>query len=330
MGRRVDNCHTMVALEIAAPAWSVCEAVVARATLALAHLPDHGAVPGFRLFWQRRVGEGSATDRTELAFATLPEDGHLVLGRHGACDVRLTHPSVALRHVLLRARRDAAGALSLLGTDLGAALPMLVGPSGEPARAFGAAGPTVLRLADEILVALPVGAAPGSVPDESALRAVVDADPDQARSIPRGLEELAVRTMVSSMSRTRIRPFAAPLPVEVVSREAGAAFARVAMRGPQGRVVIELSRAQLERVVLVGRYPRCRRGELSPFSANVSRVHAGLVLEGDDLFVVDLASTNRIGTPGAAGAHPRAVRVRTRGSVSLGPSDRLDIELASP
>jgi len=314
----------MVAVDIAATPWHVCEALVARATLALAHVSDAGAAPGFRLFWPS-TSDGPATARADLAFATLPEGGHLVVGRHSECDVRLEHPSVALRHVLLRARRDASGALTLFGTDLGGELPMLVGPSGLPSRAFAVAGPTVLRLANGILVVLPVDAPSASAAaDQSALRAVVDADPDQARPIPRALEDLAVRTMVSSMSRTTIRPFAAPLPVEIVPRDAGAAFARVAMRGPHGRVVVELSRAQLERVVLVGRYPRCRQGELSPFSGNVSRVHAGLLLEGDDLLVIDLASTNGIGSPRD---HARAVRVRTRGTVALGPSDRLDIEL---
>lgn len=319
----------MIAADVAAPPWHVCEALVARATLALAHVSDSGAAPGFRLFWLRTSG-GSATERAELAFATLPEGGHLVVGRHSECDVRLEHPSVSLRHVLLRSRRDPTGALALLGTDLGAELPMRVGPNAQPTRAFGASGPTVLRLADGIVVALPVGDPSASTPpDESALRAaVVDADPALARPIPRALEDLAVRTMVSTMSRTLIRPFAAPLPVEVLPREGGSAFARVAMRGPHGRVVVELSRAQLERVVLVGRYPRCRLGELSPFSAAVSRVHAGLVLDGDDLLVIDLASTNGLGSRGA-GERARAVRVRTRGTVQLGPSDRLDLELCA-
>lgn len=320
----------MVAGEITAAPWQLCESLIARATLALAHVTDTGTAPGFRIFWLR--GDHGASERAELAFATLEEGRHLVVGRHSECDVRLEHPAVALRHLLLRVRRDEAGALTLVGTDLGAELPLLVGPSAQPTRSFSAAGPTVLRLADTLLVALPVGdPSRAASPDESALRAaVIDADPAEARPIPRALEELAVHTMVSSISRTLIRPFAPPLPVEVVPRGSDTPFARVALRGPHGRVVVELSRAQLERVVLVGRYPRCRQGELAPFSASVSRVHAGLTVEGDDLVVIDLASTNGIGVNHTRDASaPRAIRVRSRGSIPLGPTDRIDVELCA-
>jgi len=343
MSSRDANNRTLVCGDVSPQAWEACLSLVERATLALAHLaladgaladgaladgaladgaladpphaPAEAAAPGYRLFWSGPSG---------LAFCDLSAGEHVVIGRHSSCDVQLFHPSVALRQAVLRAQPRDGGALELHALDLAAPLPFFVGPSLLPLRAFAASGPTVFRVATEIVVALPMAhcAARGERPEGSGAR-VIEADPSLAKPIDMARSALAVRTMVDSISRTIVRPFAAPMSVEIIAPARGPTWARLAMRGPGGRVVLELSRAQLESLVLIGRYPRCQRGELSPFSENVSRVHAGILAVGDTIEVLDLASTNGLGKPRA-----RAVRVRSRASIQLGTrEDRLDLEL---
>jgi hypothetical protein len=333
----------MMAGPIVPAAWAACVALVERASLALPHLAAPGAIgaagaasPGYRVFWAR--GE-------DLAFADVTPGGHLVVGRHARCDVRLEHPAIALRHCVLRARGVEHGTLALEALDLGAELPFHVGPSVFPLRAFSASGPVVFRVADAILVALPFA---GCLrPDQSGLRQkvleVLDADPARARLIPTDPAELAERTlaargMMEATYRTMARPIERSLPVEILGAARGPVWARVALRGRGGRVVMELSRAQLETLVLVGRYPRCQRGELSPFSELVSRVHAGLLAVDDTIEVIDLASTNGLSQASGAGERAgegtptaRTIRVRSRASIALGAQDdRLDVEILSP
>ncbi|GAB4196329.1 MAG: hypothetical protein OHK0013_03420 [Sandaracinaceae bacterium] len=319
----MDNVRTVAAMSLVPPEWEACAALVERAARALPHLSQKGQITRYRVFWP-----SGAT----LAFADVGTRSHLVVGRHERCDVRLEHPAIALRHCVLRARPTDDGLLELEGLDLGAELPFFVGPSVRPLRAFRAsAGPVVLRVADAILVALPV--AGPATEDESGLREPVldllEADPDRARPIPTSTRELEIRTLVESSYRTMARPTRSSLPVEQLPASRGPTWARVALRGPSGRVVQELSRAELESLVLVGRYPRCQRGSLAPFSDRVSRVHAGLVASGDVLDVLDLASTNGIGERhGETVRLARRVQVRSRASIALGEGgDRLDIEL---
>jgi hypothetical protein len=319
----MDNARTHAAMSLVPPEWDACAALVERAARALPLLSQKGQITRYRVFWP-----SGAT----LAFADVGTRSHLVVGRHERCDIRLEHPAIALRHCVLRVHPTELGLLELEGLDLGAELPFFVGPSPRPLRAFRAAvGPVVIRIADAVLVALPV-AGPASA-EESGLREpvldVLDADPERARPIPTSLSELEVRTLVASSYRTMARPIQPSLPVEQVPASQGPVWARIALRGPGGRVVEELSRAELDTLVLVGRYPRCQRGELAPFSTRVSRVHAGLIASRDGLDVLDLASTNGIGERhGETLRRARLVRVRSRASLTLGEAgDRLDVEL---
>ena len=300
-----------------------CEALIARATLAAQVLPPAREGVAFRLFWE----DGSARDaHAPLAFADLHAEDHLVVGRHTECDVRLSDPSVALRHVLVRARVT-DGRAALLVSDLATDAGFRVGPLQADSRGASCDGPTVIGVSTHLLVALPTIAT--GTADESALRPrVVDADPELAHPIAHDRAALAVRTQIDLVSRTLVRPFAPPLPVEILA-SSERPFARLALRGPEGRVVIAPSRADLEALLLVGRYPRCRHGELTPFSTRVSRVHAAIAREGDALHVIDLASTNGLATRTADGVvSARAVRVTSRASIRLGGStDRLDVEL---
>jgi hypothetical protein len=319
-----DRTMTLQATDFQVPPRLACEELVARATLAAEALPPARVGVVFRVFWE----DAAAPDATApLAFADLHVEDHLVVGRHSACDVRLSHPSVALRHVLVRARVAEGDRVALVLSDLGTDAGFRIGPLQASSRGVSCDGPTVLGVSTHLLVALPTTAT--GTADESALRPrVIDADPAAARPIAYDRAALAVRTQIDLISRTLIRPFAAPLPVEILA-SSERPFARLALRGPDGRVVIAPSRADLDALVLVGRYPRCRHGELSPFSGGVSRVHAAITREGDALRVIDLASTNGIATRTEEGVvRARAIRVASRASIRLGSSDdRLDVEI---
>jgi pSer/pThr/pTyr-binding forkhead associated (FHA) protein len=134
------------------------------------------------------------------------------------------------------------------------------------------------------------------------------------------------------MSKTSVRPHHDTLPVEILA-PSDTPFARLAMRGPSGRVVVSVGARDLDAPVLVGRYPRCRRGELAPFSERVSRVHAAIVREGESVRVIDLGSTNGLSTQTREGTsiRARAIRVTSRASIALGNrNDRLDVEILRP
>lgn len=321
----MSDARTMtVAVPFGPPARAACELVIARAARVAEHLPPAGAGVVARAFWEDAAGE--------LAFAELREDDHLVLGRHARCDVRLRDPAVSLRHVLLRARRDVLGKLSILAQDLATELGFHVDDARVPTLGASIDGPAVLGIAGQLVALLPTGA---PAADESALRPrLVDADPEDARPIAEERAALAVRTQLDSYSRTTIHPIPAPLSVEVLDA-VEAPFARIALRGPQARVVFTASAEDLDRLVLIGRYTRCRRGALSPFSDWVSRVHAAITRDGAALRVIDLASTNGLATRsgGKRAEEVRAIRVTTRASIVLasssagGARDRLDLEI---
>ncbi|MFO0709724.1 MAG: FHA domain-containing protein [Sandaracinus sp.] len=330
------NVRTM-AVELALLPRSACEALVARAMAAASALPAPREGVAFRVFWSRD-GMGDATLERELAFADLHVDDHLVVGRHTSSDVHLSDPSAALRHLLLTVRRPiaaregaAASGPALVVHDLATDHGFRVGLPQTFSRGVVAEGATILGVASELLVALPT--TEQGPDDTSALRPlVVEADPVGVRTIPVELPALAVRSQMTAISRTQVRSLEPPLAVEIVpSRDEP--WVRLSLRGPGGRVVVEVSEDDLASPVLVGRYPRCRRGELSPFSMNVSRVHAALVRDGDAIRVIDLASTNGLATRTGKGRREpaRAIRVTSRASISLGSrDDRLEVQILRP
>ncbi len=79
--------------------------------------------------------------------------------------------------------------------------------------------------------------------------------------------------------------------------------------GPERREHIQVGQAALRDGVLIGRYARCDRACLDDES--VSRVHALLIQLGDELLVVDTASTNGTASPGHEPARVHLVRDAT-------------------
>ena len=73
-------------------------------------------------------------------------------------------------------------------------------------------------------------------------------------------------------------------------------------------------------MVLVGRYDSCVGGVNEVFSDSVSRIHLGLVRDGDAVEVLDLGSTNGIQRDGR---EFRRLRVSDSVVVQLGDGDEL-------
>lgn len=198
-----------------------------------------------------------AVGRLWLQATDVPRVG--VVGRHDQADLALPlDEALSLRHVLFAVRRTKGG-LRFSAFDLATPSGLEVG--GARARVVETEGATILRASDFVFFCLPTG---GDVPWDSKAGAPFD---------------------TLQLSPTRVDPSAhssarAELRVRVQTTTLGL-----------DRVV---TRADLSRGVLIGRYHRC---DVAVEVRVVSRVHA-LVFELDgEHFIADCASTNGITRP---------------------------------
>src|SRR5678815_1329969 len=104
--------------------------------------------PGYRLYWMAAGTFGSFD-------IPLDPQAFVIVGRHGMCDVVLDgDPTIALRHLLVRATRldDGCPRLSVvdLHTNIGFEL-----PTGRRERSMAATGPIAFRVGAYAVVALP-------------------------------------------------------------------------------------------------------------------------------------------------------------------------------
>lgn len=122
---------------------------------------------GYRLYWMA-VGYFGSID------VPLDPQSFLVLGRHAMCDVVLEgDPTIALRHLLVRASRldDGCPRLSVidLHTNIGFEL-----AGGHQERSMAATGPIAFRVGAYAIVALPGGEPmPPALPAPECSRALV-------------------------------------------------------------------------------------------------------------------------------------------------------------
>ena len=208
------------------------------------------------------------------AHLRLPPSGiaHLIVGRHERCDVVLSRDDdVSLRHLLLRARRDAQGHIHLRAIDLRSRRGLL-SEDGRRCQAIASKGPLFLQVAGYVLFLLPTGpfAKPWARDAGETWRAFAPRSqeilpppqPLKARQAPSpGSLRLATITVQSSTQR------------------AGEPTATHAVWSDQ-----------LERGILVGRDDRC--SQLGVAEGNLSRVHLVLLSVDDEVWAIDTASTN--------------------------------------
>jgi hypothetical protein len=218
---------------------------------------------GYRLYWMAEGRFGSFD-------VPLDPGSYVVVGRHGMCDVVLDgDPTIALRHLLVRASRLDDGAPRLSVVDLHTNIGFEVGGAkGE--RSIAATGPIALRVGAYALVALPSGQPiPASLPEPARVRAVVphpyrDAPVSSITFLPRLLELSETNSGAGSASGWTLR-----------------------LHGAHGAASVQLSPLDLELGVLVGRAPKCNDVLRNVLNDGISRVHL-LLRKG---IAYDVAST---------------------------------------
>jgi hypothetical protein len=249
--------------------------------------------------------DGERQLRCLVAPANLRAPTAIIVGAHPACDVSGVH-GACLRHLVLIVDPSIPGVVRVIDLNTPDGL-VIDGEPGIRAAAacgslrIGAGSADLLALslaADEPLPPLPVerlrviGRARAVPPNERPpLSVQADAElPHRAptrEEPPPGLGSRG-KTHVSRVGITVVEPPPARA----------------------GALRLRPSRQELERGIVLGRYDRCHT-RLS--DERVSRVHALLIARGDDVLVIDTASTN--GTDVIIGVSITALGILNRSMV---------------
>jgi hypothetical protein len=247
-----------------------------------------------------------------------PDDGtpvHLVMGRHERCDLRLTDPSLSLRHCVLVVRRQETGDLRVRLLDLRTGLG-LTGEDGRPLESVSVEGHLFVGMGRYVLMVLLGGEDlsfsddGGTIYDTLPPRVFFDerqrveslANGRRGRLLPR--EEWAAQGYISGTVtrarsrgvdlkalRSRVEVHRPPEPLNLATMP-GDRLGTLRVSCAAGEATVPLYDPQVRDGVLLGRYDRCDSSDL-PFDLpeTVSRVHALLLKEGNRLMVFDTAST---------------------------------------
>jgi hypothetical protein len=207
------------------------------------------AAAGYRLYWMTAGGHFGSFD------VPVDPQAFVVLGRHAMCDVVLEgDPTIALRHLLVRASRLDDGCPRLSVVDLHTNIAFELA-SGRSERSIAATGPIAFRVGAYAIIALPGGEPiPPALPAPECSRAIV---PHPYRDAP-----------VSSIT---LLPRAIQLG-ESVMQNTGPSWT-LTVNGARGAASIQLSRLDLELGVLVGRAPKCNDMLRNVLNEGISRVH---------------------------------------------------------
>jgi hypothetical protein len=207
----------------------------------------------------------------------LPAEGaaYGIVGRHTACDIQLGGASaVSLRHLVLRSVRTSDATLSLRILDLHSTLGFRLS-DGVVRRSVVVTGPVAIEVGGHILVGLPSGDLPETLPD-----AVFH----EASALHKAPKEDSLSVSQVSVLRPATEVFERPR-----SSDPGAQPVFSLHRRRDSRA-FQVSAEELDQGILVGRYPTAAvHGFLDK---NVSRLHLLLIREEGTVFAVDLCSTN--------------------------------------
>ncbi len=206
----------------------------------------------YRLYWMARGKFGSIDVYDDPAF--------VVMGRHELCDVVLDgDPTIALRHLLVRAARldDGAPRLSVLDlhTTIGFEL-----DNGRRESSMVATGVVAFRVGAYAIVAIPRGE---RVPEELRPRHPYrEPAPSRVTSLPRARE---LCDSIASIGPTYL----------------------LNVQSARGGMSVPISTLDLETGVLVGRAPKCNDRLRNILNEGISRAHI-LLRRG---IAYDLSST---------------------------------------
>lgn len=235
--------------------------------------------PGHRLFWMSRGAFGSLDLFANDAFA--------VVGRHTHCDIVLpSDPAVSLRHLLVRSTLldDGCPLLSVLDLHTTDGFEVAGDHRGARPKSVAATGALVLRVGAYVIVALPTGAtAPPALPP-----AVLSGGHPYRDRAGEPVGRVTRVTMVSPIVHLSERP------AQGATHEGRERF-ELLLLAPNGHARAEVSGADLDRGVLVGRAPKCLdHGMRALLDMNISRVHLLLLRGPRGVVAYDVASTQGV------------------------------------
>lgn len=238
--------------------------------------------------------------------AVVVEAGHsLIIGRHTGCGLQLRDKTLSLRHLVLHAWSETSGTMPLVRLwDLNTGHPFIT-EDGQPNVAVIAEGALYASLGEYALLFIPTlgpAGTPWPARAEEAWKALPPRefiDRRRADSVrlsrsrrvrPDGRDYVTdifrVRQEHDTSSISRVGPLLM-LGEEVPLQDAWGVLLL-----EQGSKVTRhhLSLEHLDQGVLLGRYDRC--GLHLAHADGISRVHLLLVRSGDEVLVIDTASTN--------------------------------------
>jgi hypothetical protein len=234
------------------------------------------AGPGYRLYWMTATHFASR----EVLVGGLSQ---VVVGRHTACDAVLEGDAlIALRHLLIRSTILDDGCPRLSVLDLQTDTGFLVG-DGTLQRSISSVGPIALRVGAYAVVALPSGVPlPADLPVPVCERADGRAPPRPHPPTPSRITLLHGAAMLSERPTMQVVPRGPP----------PARDYELTLAAAGGRVSVYLSKAEVERGLLIGRATKCvDAGLRSILNLGISRVHLLLIRDGSACRAYDLAST---------------------------------------
>lgn len=290
-----DDCGTRRGLPIRVASWQEAASLLARAAHVTAHATRNEAPRGFRMIWRDQEG---------LVSGDVACGAHVVLGRHSECDVPLEDPTAPLRSALLRVVAGDDGTPELRVYDLCTGVGFQVDGDETPRFVHTTRAMTALRVAGKAIAVVPYE---GAVHRELSEIQYASAASRAGRGST-GTSSLREETRIA----TRI--FDLPTPRH--------AWVEVTLRSRGRMLGLRLSREQLEHPVLVGRYDRCAGGDKPVLSSSASRVHLALLADGEDVLVLDTASTNGLHH---RGSQVRMLRVSDAAEVELSPEDHMTV-----
>jgi hypothetical protein len=243
--------------------------------------------PGYRLFWMRPRSWGSL-------YLPAVRGAFAILGRHTQCDGCLAlDPDLSLRHLLVRALPLEDGTVGLRFVDLRATLPFHL-VDDTPRRSIFVTGAVAIRLGRYAVVGLPTG---GDAPPAELPAPIIE----DAPRVPRYTRGPFHTSRISILPPASLIEQIAPVDahrgdsrqIDVFPpRGAEQCGGRVTLHGA-GRVAsVELSPAEVDTGVLIGRADKCADGGLrAVLNEGISRAHLLIVREGDDVVAYDTCST---------------------------------------
>ncbi len=255
-----------------------------------------------------------------LLHASSGRHAAAIVGRHDQCDLFLSAnhelPLRQLAVILDPVTSQRAGRAHLqfrildLRTERG-----FLDERGRALRGLRCDGPAVLRCAGHVLFVLPLGE-PSDWPESGADAWAAQPERvyfDELVHPAQGSSTLVPNFRPGDVRRTQITSIRGPQesrPILVVGDDLAGTLE---LTGPDRSTVIRVGQAALRDGVLIGRYDRCDSAAV--VDNNVSRVHALLIQLGDELLVIDTASTNGtcLGDGEPARLHRLVGVVRARG-----------------